>query len=86
MPGCPEWDEQTEFPNPNTSANYGCATNSNLAAMVANPEDLIRGQDGTIDGSALTAGRAIRTYRERQPSGRDGLPAANTTRTTGNRQ
>lgn len=85
VPGCPNWDERTEFPNSNTSPNYGCATNSNLAAMVANPEDLIRGQDGTIAGSAVTAGRAIRTYRERAPSGRDGLPAATTTRTTGNR-
>ena len=84
VPGCPDWNERSEFPNSNTSTNFGCATNANLAAMVANPEDLIRGQDGTAEGSATTAGRAIRTYRERPPTGREGLPAATTTRTTGN--
>jgi len=83
VPGCPQWDEDQIVPTVNTSPNYGCATNSNLAAMIANPEDLIHGQDGTTTGSATTAGRAIRTYRERQPSGRQGLPA---TSTTGNNQ
>lgn len=79
VPGCPVWDERTEQPSVNTSSNFGCATNSNLAAMVANPEDLIHGRDASTDGSATTAGRAIRTYRERQPSGREGLPATTTT-------
>ena len=79
VPGCPTWDEDTMLPTINTSANFGCATNSNLAAMVANPEDLIHGQDSTTDGSATTAGRAIRTYRDRPPTGREGLPATTTT-------
>ena len=47
--------------------------------MIANPEDLILGQDASTSGSATTATRAIRTYRERQPTGRQGLPAASTT-------
>ena len=33
--------------------------------MIANPDDLVLGQDGSAHGSAATAGRAIRVYRER---------------------
>ena len=78
VPGCPAWIGQDIAPANNTSSNYGCATNSNLAAMVANPNDLIEGQDGTVSG-ATTAGRAIRTYREGQPTGRQGLQQTTTT-------
>ena len=63
-----------------TGTNYGCAINSNLAAMIANPDDLVHGQDGSGRDSAATAGRAIRTYRERAPTGRQALPAPTTTR------
>ena len=81
VPGCPEWSENATFESTdNTSANFGCAINSNLAAMIANPEDLVLGQDGTVAGSGTTATRAIRTYRERPPSGRQGLPETSTTR------
>ncbi|MGQ0559122.1 MAG: CpaD family pilus assembly protein [Sphingosinicella sp.] len=82
VPGCPEWGNAAEDaidPNALTSSNFGCATNSNLAAMIANPEDLVLGQEGTSQGSATTATRAVRTYRERQPTGRQGLPATSTT-------
>ncbi|HEV2866680.1 MAG TPA: CpaD family pilus assembly lipoprotein [Allosphingosinicella sp.] len=75
VPGCPAWRHAPVFDEGNTSPNYGCATNSNLAAMVANPEDLVLGQDGSTGGSATTASRAVRTYRERQPTGRQGLPS-----------
>jgi pilus assembly protein CpaD len=78
VPGCPVWSGRDIAPLNNTSSNYGCATNSNLAAMVANPNDLIQGQDGTVSG-ASTAGRAIRTYREVQPTGRQGLQQTTTT-------
>ncbi|MBB3033444.1 CpaD family pilus assembly protein [Alteriqipengyuania lutimaris] len=64
VPGCPDWSDDYDgnFANA-TSRNYGCATNSNYAAMVANPEDLIRGQ--TSHGSAGVSGsnRAIEAYR-----------------------
>lgn len=76
--GCPVWQQDGVIPSVNTSANYGCATNSNIAAMVADPQDLIHGRDATTVGSATTAGRAIRTYREREPTGRQGLPATST--------
>jgi pilus assembly protein CpaD len=85
VPGCPAWAAATNgvAPQQNTSANFGCAMNSNLAAMIANPEDLVHGRDGSGNGAALTAGRAIRTYREGQPTGRQGL-AAPATRAGGN--
>ena len=83
VPGCPDWTGYGTEPTTNTSSNFGCATNSNLAAMIANPEDLVQGQDGTVSGSATTAGRAIRTYRERQPTGAQPLPSTTTT-TRGN--
>ncbi|MBA3896856.1 MAG: CpaD family pilus assembly protein [Sphingomonadaceae bacterium] len=68
VPGCPDWSRtsQPEF-NAHTMSNYGCALNSNLAAMVANPEDLIHGASGQADIDATTAGKAIKTYRAAAP-------------------
>ena len=47
VPDCPNWSVPSQ-PNYNnrTMSNFGCAVNSNLAAMVANPEDLIHGREG----------------------------------------
>lgn len=78
VPDCPDWAENGAEPTTNTSSNYGCATNSNLAAMIANPQDLIVGQDGSGADSGATAGRAIRIYRTRQPTGTQPLPSTST--------
>jgi len=80
VPGCPDWSTSDNgvAPPQNTSSNFGCATAGNLAAMIANPNDLVEGQNPSGRGSATTAGRAIRTYREVQPTGRQGLPATAT--------
>jgi pilus assembly protein CpaD len=63
--GCPNWTtpSQPNFEN-RTMPNYGCAVNSNLAAMVANPEDLFHGREGpaSVDGTA--GAKAIRMYRD----------------------
>ncbi len=76
--GCPSWtDPGIESPVRN-STNYGCAINSNLAAMIANPDDLVRGQDASGRDTSVTAGRAIRTYRERTPTGSQALPSVTT--------
>ena len=77
VPGCPDWSETRTHPNVNTSSNFGCATNANLAAMIANPEDLIVGQDTTTD-TAFIAGRAIRVYRSRPPTAGQPLPSTTT--------
>lgn len=82
---CPKYTNQGIDSPVRTDSNYGCATNSNLAAMIANPDDLVRGQEGTGRESALVAGRAVGSYRTRQPTGSQPLPAA-TTRNSGGGQ
>ncbi|MAY21012.1 MAG: pilus assembly protein CpaD [Erythrobacteraceae bacterium] len=48
VPGCPDWSAKSDMNYMNAnSPGYGCAVNSNMAAMVANPEDLLQGQTGT---------------------------------------
>lgn len=52
VPNCPNWSKTTEANfNSSTHPNYGCAVNSNLAAMVADPEDLVRGRESTPENS-----------------------------------
>ena len=72
VPGCPDWsrDASTEYDS-NTSSNQGCATNSNLAAMIANPGDLVRGQPGGTTDPRLGT-RAIDAYLKAAPSGGGG--------------
>jgi pilus assembly protein CpaD len=74
VPGCPDWSKQSDMNYLNaTSPGYGCATNSNVAAMVANPEDLLEGQKGTGENVIATATKAITTLREAAPTGAGGL-------------
>ena len=70
VPGCPNW--ASGGPS-STSAGYGCATNSNLAAMIADPSDLVLGQTGTGNGDGATAAKAIRVHRETAPTATRGL-------------
>jgi pilus assembly protein CpaD len=53
--------------------------NGNLAAMIANPDDLIRGREASGNGTAIIAGRAVRVYRENRPTGQQPLPTNSTT-------
>lgn len=75
VPGCPVWDEQQIGARITTSPNFGCAMNSNLAAMVADPNDLVLGQAGSASVDAATSTKAIKTYRERRPTGAENLKA-----------
>lgn len=84
VPSCPDWTVRDVAPHVNTSSNYGCAVNSNLAAMVANPSDLVLGQSGNAGSSASIANRAVRVYRERQPSGAQPTLQSPSTRSGGN--
>jgi pilus assembly protein CpaD len=83
VPGCPDWASKSSInPTNATSSNYGCATNSNLAAMVADPNDLIKGaRNDRHDPSAAT--KAIRTYREKPATGAGGLNASATSKEGG---
>jgi pilus assembly protein CpaD len=74
VPGCPDWSRPSMANmGGHSTPNYGCATNGNLAAMVADPEDLIRGRSGDAAVDATTAGKAINSYRKAKPTGENGL-------------
>lgn len=63
VPGCPNWTASSDATLGNgLSPNYGCATNGNLAAMVADPEDLLQGRPGATDTYINTAGTPIKAY------------------------
>ncbi|MCH4152122.1 MAG: CpaD family pilus assembly protein [Sphingobium sp.] len=74
VPGCPDWStKQENNMSGGTSSNYGCAVNSNFAAMVANPEDLVRGQTSNSDLRTATSNRAIQSMQAKPPTGTGGL-------------
>lgn len=74
VPGCPDWQtKQENNMSGGTSSNFGCATNSNFAAMVANPEDLVRGQTTNSELRTATSNRAIQSYQAKAPTGAGGL-------------
>ena len=76
VPGCPNWSDRSQPDWDNkTSSNFGCAINSNLAAMVANPEDLLHGREGGSVTDTMTATRAVEMYRTKPPTGQGGLQA-----------
>ncbi len=79
VPNCPDWSRPS---NPNfdghSMSNYGCATNSNLAAMIADPRDLISGRTGPASVDAATSSKAIQTYRKAPSTGAGGLKSETT--------
>lgn len=79
VPGCPNWSAKSDLNDVNgTYPNYGCAVNGNLAAMVADPEDLIRGQQAQGGSSEATSTKAIESYRGAAPTGEGGIEATDT--------
>lgn len=79
VPGCPDYSRVSQ-PNfdAHSSSNFGCGVNSTLAAMVANPDDLVRGQDAALAYDLGRGTKAIDTYREAKPTGTGGLKAEST--------
>ena len=72
VPGCPDFTRNSSVEyDSNTSSNFGCATNSSLAAMIAQREDLVHGH---ADAGADTkrSGKAIDAFRKAAPSGAGG--------------
>ena len=66
VPDCPKWHSDSDANLANgTSTNYGCAVNSNLAAMMADPEHLVKGQTGSGQTTIVSATKAIDAFRER---------------------
>lgn len=76
VPGCPDWAYAgTSGGQITTESNFGCATNSNLAAMIADPNDLVLGQVGASAPNSDVGSKAIKQYRDRAPTGAGGLKA-----------
>jgi len=74
VPGCPNWSRPAAPDLANHSmSNFGCSVNSNIAAMIANPEDLIHGREATGVADSYTASKAIEMYRNTAPTGTKGL-------------
>lgn len=79
VPGCPDWQDQqaTNLENATTDG-FGCAINTNFAAMVADPEHLLRGAEGTGETVVMSSTKAIQSYREQAPSGTEDLSSVST--------
>lgn len=73
VPGCPDRSReyQGDF-SQSTSSNFGCAMNSNLAVMVADPGDLVRGVSGAPTSDTTTGNKAVSAFRGAAPSGGGG--------------
>jgi len=80
VPGCPDWsDNYSSNLGNNTSDNFGCAVNSNMAAMIANPEHLLNGAEGNGETVVMSSSKAIESYRNSAPTGAGGLTAVSST-------
>lgn len=74
VPNCPNWSQPSEQTLDNFQmSNFGCAVNGAYAAMVANPEDLVHGREGSGVVDASTAAKAVDVYRKKAPTGTGGL-------------
>jgi pilus assembly protein CpaD len=67
VPNCPNWSSGGLDSAAATDTNYGCAVNSNLAAMIANPMDLIHGKSDDATDTISNA-RAIKAWNEAAPT------------------
>jgi pilus assembly protein CpaD len=74
VPGCPDQSrvDAVNYGN-HMSSSYGCAVNTNLARMVADPLDLLEGRQSDGAGDSATSAKAIKTHRERANTGAGGL-------------
>jgi pilus assembly protein CpaD len=63
LPHCPNWPQLVGNDSLNEpSGNFGCATANDLAVLVADPNDLVRGHEpGPAPGEPVT--RAVEVYR-----------------------
>ncbi len=79
VPSCPDWsgNKGPNFSN-DAPSNYGCAANTNLASMIADPEDLIRGKTGVGTTDAASSGKAVKLYRSNALTGAGSLKSEST--------
>ena len=67
VPNCPDWSDRDRPVSDAQATNYGCATAVNLAAMLADPADLLHGKEAGANGVEVGV-RAIRAWREIAPT------------------
>lgn len=79
VPGCPDWQDHFASNLENaTSDGFGCAINGNFAAMVADPEHLLHGAEGTGETVVMSSTKAIEAYREQANTGSQSLEQVST--------
>lgn len=65
VPGCPDWSRNASINfDQHTSSDYGCAVNSNLAAMIGDPRDLVQGKTGDGLTDPARAAKPVADYRK----------------------
>lgn len=76
VPGCPDWSQGQVVPSAGAAGrNFGCATAANLAAMVADPQDLARGRDAGPASDPRVTVKALKAWRDARTTGEGGLKA-----------
>lgn len=79
VPGCPDWSFKHTGNYANaTTPDFGCSVNGNMAAMIADPEHLIKGAESDGTTVVSTSTKAIDSYRSQAPTGEGGLAASAT--------
>jgi pilus assembly protein CpaD len=70
QPGCPDWSRGVLAINATNeiSSNYGCATVGNLAHMLADPNDLVQGQE-LAQGDAASNAKSVAGFNSAKQSG-----------------
>ena len=81
VPGCPDWSRPSapDFVG-STMSNYGCANNAALAAMIADPLDLISGREPGATTDPAVASKAIDAFRAARPTGVQGIKSESTSK------
>lgn len=62
-PSCGDWSDDADYDN-KPGAHWGCSQVSNLARMVADPNDLLAGREATAPHNTEADTLAIRAYRQ----------------------
>ncbi len=79
VPGCPDWSNKHTGNYANaTTPDFGCSVNGNMAAMIADPEHLVKGAESDGTTTVSTSTKAIDSYRQQAPTGEGGLKASAT--------
>ena len=66
VPGCPDWSRSSVGNyQGDAPSNFGCATNANLAATIANPNDLIGARHQQTSTDSTSGTNAIRKLKSK---------------------